>query len=61
MSENRDTEGCPWDDDEANADKAMADLKRSMDRLRGHVGNFRSRIGDNDGAPAEAGDDSSDT
>ena len=46
MSENRDNEGRVWNEDEADADKAVADLKRSMDRLRGHVGSYREKIGD---------------
>ena len=58
MSENRDNEGRVWDEDEAYADKAVADLKRSMDRLRGHAGSYREKIGDAAAEPDTAEDGS---
>jgi hypothetical protein len=60
MSENRDNEGPVWNEDEAYADKAVADLKRSMDRLRGHVGSYRKKIGDS-AAEADAAEGGSES
>lgn len=48
MSDNRDNEARSWDGDEAEADRAVAELKQSLNRLRGQVVEFRGRVGDND-------------
>lgn len=50
MSENRDNEARCWNEDEAHAEKAVADLRRSMDRLRSHLGAYRDQISDDDNA-----------
>lgn len=48
MSENRENEARSWDDAEADADRAVTEMKESLDRLRGQVGAYRQRVGDND-------------
>lgn len=48
MSENRDNEARSFEDENADGDKAVAELKQSMDRLRGHVGTYRGQMNDND-------------
>jgi hypothetical protein len=48
MSENRENEARSWDDAEADADRAVTEMKQSLDRLRGQVGEYRTRVGDND-------------
>ena len=48
MSENRDQEARSFDDAEADGDRAVAELRESLDRLRGQVGWYRERFGDND-------------
>lgn len=46
MSEKRDQEARSWDSEEADGDRAVADLKESLNRLRGQVGAYRDRVGD---------------
>lgn len=48
MSENRDQEVRSWGDEEADGDRAVADMKQSLKRLRGQVGAYRDRVGDTD-------------
>lgn len=55
MSENRDWEARSWDDEEADGERAIAEMRESIDRLRGQVGTYRQRVGDNDnGESSEA-------
>ena len=55
MSDNRDQEARSWDDEEADGDRAIADMKQSLDRLRGQVGAYRDRVGDNDNSGSDEG------
>lgn len=48
MSENRDEEARSWGQENADGDQAVADLKQSLDRLRGHVGAYRDQVMDSD-------------
>ena len=48
MSDNRDNEARSWTDEEADADRAVEDMRRALDRLRGQVGAYRDQVGDND-------------
>jgi hypothetical protein len=50
MSENRDQEARSWDDAEADGDRAVAEMRQALDRLRGQVGEFRERVSDNENA-----------
>ena len=54
MSENRDQEARSWDEEEAG-DQAIADMRQSLDRLRGQVGAFRERVSDNDNSETGEG------
>jgi hypothetical protein len=56
MSKNRQSEARTWDDAEADGDRAIAELRESLARLRGEVRAYREQVGDNDDAgegPAE--------
>lgn len=53
MSENRDQEPRSWNDVEAEGDRAVADMKQSLHRLRGQVGAFRDRVSDNENDEGE--------
>jgi len=44
MSENPEDERRSWADQEADADRAIAEMKRSLDRLRGQVGAYREQV-----------------
>jgi hypothetical protein len=50
MSENRENEARSWDGEEAEGDRAVTEMKESLDRLRGQVGEYRTKVGDNDNA-----------
>lgn len=58
MSENRDQEPRSWNEEEAEGDKAVADLKQSLSRLRGQVGAYRERVGDNENSDGNEGEGS---
>lgn len=53
MSETRDQEPRSWNDEEAEGDKAVADMKQSLTRLRGQVGEYRDRVSDNENSDDE--------
>ncbi len=56
MFKKRENEARSWEVAEADGDRAVAELKESLDRLRGQVGAFRDKVGDNDNtgeAPGE--------
>jgi hypothetical protein len=53
MSETRDQEARSWDEEEADGDRAIADMRQSLDRLRGQVGAYREQVGENDVADDE--------
>ena len=55
MSDSRDQEARSWDDEEADGDRAIADMKQSLDRLRGQVGAYRDHVGDNDNSGSDEG------
>jgi hypothetical protein len=44
MTENREKETRSWADNEAIGDRAVAEMKRSLDRLRGQVGAYREQV-----------------
>jgi len=44
MSESRKNEARTWADQEAVADRAVAEMKLSLDRLRGQVGAYRDQV-----------------
>lgn len=44
MTENRENETRSWADSEAVGDRAVAEMKRSLDRLRGQVGAYREQV-----------------
>ena len=46
MSETREQKVRSWTQEEAEGDRAIADLKQSLDRLRGQVGVYRERVGE---------------
>ncbi|MGE5567288.1 MAG: hypothetical protein ACM3YN_14180 [Parcubacteria group bacterium] len=48
MSENREDEARAWAVQEADADRAVAEMKRSLDRLRGQVGAYREQVVETD-------------
>ena len=48
MSKTRDQEARSWDEKEADGDRAIADMKQSLDRLRGQVGAYRERVVEKD-------------
>jgi hypothetical protein len=48
MADNRDNEARSWNDAEADGDRAVEEMRRSLDRLRGQVGAYRSQVADND-------------
>jgi hypothetical protein len=50
MSDHRDNEARSWDSVEADANRAVEAMKRSIDRLRGQVGAYRQQVADNDDA-----------
>jgi len=50
MADHRDNEARSWDNEEADADRAVEEMKRSLDRLRGQVGVYRQQVADNDDA-----------
>jgi len=50
MTDSRENEARSWDDAEADADRAVAEMKQSLDRLRDQVGVYREQVGDNDNA-----------
>lgn len=58
MSENRDQEARSWDYEEADGERAIADMKESIHRLRGQVGSYRQRVGDNDNSDRGEGEGS---
>ena len=55
MSKSRDREARSWDDEEADGERAIADMRESIDRLRGQVGAFREHVGDNDNSDTAEG------
>lgn len=48
MSERSEPESPSRAREEADGDQAVADLKRSLERLRGQVGAYRERVGEGD-------------
>ena len=44
MTENRENEVRSWADKEADGDRAVAEMRRSLDRLRGQVGAYREQV-----------------
>ena len=46
MSEPRDHEARSWTQEESDGDRAIAELRKSLDRLRGQVGVYRERVGE---------------
>ena len=58
MSENRDQEARSWNDEEADGERAIADMRESIDRLRGQVGSYRRRVADNDNSDTGEGEGS---
>lgn len=58
MSEHRDDEARSWDQESADGDRAVEEIKKSMDRLRGHVGAYRGRMSDSDNDNSDEGEGS---
>ena len=58
MSEHREQEPRSWDDQEAEGDQAVADMKRSLSRLRGQVGAYRDHVSDNEPSDDNEGEGS---
>lgn len=48
MSDHREQEPRSWDDQEAAGDRAVADMKQSLSRLKGQVGAYRDHVSDNE-------------
>ena len=48
MSEHPENEDRTWADQEADADRAIAEMKRSLNRLRGQVGAYREQVVEGD-------------
>ncbi|HEX6859139.1 MAG TPA: hypothetical protein VF138_02920 [Caulobacteraceae bacterium] len=48
MSEHRKDEAPSHERESAEAEQAVADMKESIDRLRGHLGVYRDQVMDND-------------
>jgi hypothetical protein len=56
MSENPENEDRTWADQEADADRAIAEMKRSLNRLRGQVGAYREQVAEADETTGEGSD-----
>jgi hypothetical protein len=50
MSEPKSQEARSWTQEEADGDRAIAELRRALERLRGQVGAYREHIVDDDTA-----------